>query len=113
MLGDFRTLEEKRTELRDDIRAEKARANAVVGKRGTPEPYPQASIDEAVTRALQEFGSPPDTPPTPAALQALDRLLAFERAKHRLPKTALYTHREVAQSNCPGALVQSEIEKRR
>ncbi len=56
---------------------------------------------------------PRSTPPTPAALQALDRLLAYARAKHRLPRTALYTHREVAESNCPGALLQSEIEKRR
>ena len=113
LLGDFRTLEEKRAELRDDIRAETARANAAAAEQGQPAPYPQAEIDAAVTRALANLGSRPDTPPTPAALQALDRLLAYARAKHRLPRTALYTHREVAESNCPGTLLQSEIEKRR
>ncbi len=113
LLGDFRTLEEKRTELRTDIRAEKTQANAAASAQGKPPPYTPADIDAAVTRALADFSSPPDTPPTPAALRALDRLLASARAKHHLPRTALSTHREVAPTNCPGALLQSEIEKRR
>ena len=113
MLGDFRTLEEKRAELSGDLRAEMEKANADAKANGKQETHTKADIAEAVARGMEKMGSPPDTPPTAAALGALDDLLAYERARHRLPKTALCTHREVADSNCPGALIQSEIEKRR
>ncbi len=113
MLGDFRTLEEKRAELSEDIRAEMEKANADATRNGQPEPHMKVDMDEAVARGLEKLGSPDDTPPTAAALRALDDLLAYERARHRLPKSALFTHREVADSNCPGSLVQREIEKRR
>ena len=113
MLGDFRTLEEKRAELSEDIRAEMKKANADAASDGNPEHFTKEVIDEAVARGLDKLGAPPDTPPTAAALRALDDLLAYERARHQLPRSALFTHREVADSNCPGALVQKEIEKRR
>ena len=113
MLGDFRTLEEKRTELSEEIRAEMEKANAGATRNGQPEPHTKADMDEALARGLEKLGSPDDTPPPAAALRALDDLLAYERARHRLPKSALFTHREVADSNCPGSLVQREIEKRR
>lgn len=113
MLGDFRSIEEKRTELCEDIRVEMAKANADARNSGKPELHTKADIAEAVTKGLETLGSPADTPPTAASLRALDDLLAYERARHQVPRTALFTHREVADSNCPGSLLQSEIEKRR
>lgn len=51
--------------------------------------------------------------PTPRALEALDRLIASEMRRFRVPITEIRTHREFAVTACPGIHLQREMDRTR
>ncbi len=44
--------------------------------------------------------------PTPQALASLDQFLGVLMQRHRVPLSRVFTHREIGQSECPGANLQ-------
>lgn len=55
------------------------------------------------------FGNYEKIQPTSASLDSLDRLLAHEMERFRVPIDQVYTHRELASTACPGRNLQKRM----
>lgn len=51
--------------------------------------------------------------PTAASLDSLERLIAMQMQKYRVPVSRVYTHREIGKSACPGRNMQASMNSMR
>lgn len=51
--------------------------------------------------------------PTPAALRAVEDLVAMERSRFGVPLAQVYTHQELSPTACPGRSLQGEMNRAR
>lgn len=111
LIGDFRSLQERKTDINYDVRAEARKANEQALDHQKVLPWDEARIKQTIAQKTAAAKRVADQEPTSAAGNSLRALIAYLQKQYDIPKAALYTHREVADSNCPGQRAQDLVDK--